>query len=185
MENAVSDDRNDLLALVAVLAPFSLLSVGGGSAIIPGLKHQAVDVYNWVSAEQFIDMFAVARASPGPGTMLSTLIGWKLAGWLGALVATLSLMMPSALLCYGVFRLTDNHREKKWNKALRKGLAPVGVGLSIAGSITLFRLAGGGFAAAAVTALSTVILLVRPNLSVVVVLIIGSALTVSLRLIAG
>ena len=178
----MKDDHNILVALIAVLAPFSLLSVGGGSAIIPGLQHQAVDIQKWITAEQFVEMFAVARVASGPGTMLSTLIGWKVAGWAGALVATLALMMPSALLCYGVFRLSNHHSEKKWNRALRKGLAPVGVGLSIAGSMTLFRLVGGGFAAAFITAVSTMLLMLRPNMSAIVVLGFGAVLTVLMRM---
>ncbi len=179
----MSEDRDILFALVAVLAPFSLLSVGGGSAIIPGLQHQAVDVHHWTTAEQFVEMFAVARAAPGPGTMLSTLVGWKVAGWTGALVATLALMIPSALLCYGVFRLSDHHSDKKWNRVLRKGLAPVGVGLSIAGSMTLFRLVGGGPGAAVITAISTALLFWRPNMSALFVLAFGALLTVLMRMV--
>ena len=177
----MNKEHEVLFTLVAILAPFSLLSVGGGSAIIPGLQRETVDVLHWVTASEFVEMFAVTRAAPGPGTMLSTLIGWKVAGWTGAIVATLSLMMPSALLCYGVFRLSDRHSDKRWNRALRKGLAPVGVGLSIAGSMTLFRLAGGGLAAAFVTVLSTALFLWRPILSALVVLLVGAILTVILR----
>ena len=78
--------------------------------------------------------------------MLGTLIGWKVAGWAGAIVATLALYLPSSLLCYGVLKATNAHRDKKWHRAAREGLAPVGTGLVIAGVIAIFRLSGGGVA---------------------------------------
>ena len=128
------------IALVLVFVPLSLLSIGGGSAIIAAIQHEAVVVRGWIDSREFINLFAIARAAPGPGTMLGTLIGWKVAGWAGAVVATLALYLPSSLLCYGVLKATNSHRDKKWHRAAREGLAPVGTGLVIAGVIAIFRL---------------------------------------------
>ena len=100
--------RDDtLIALVLVFVPLSLLSIGGGSAIIAAIQHEAVVVRGWIDSREFINLFAIARAAPGPGTMLGTLIGWKVAGWAGAIVATLALYLPSSLLCYGVLKATN------------------------------------------------------------------------------
>src|SRR4051812_18951794 len=74
---------NPYLALIAVFVPFSLTSIGGGPSVFAGIQHQAVDVYHWVSAREFVDLFAISRAAPGPGSMLVMLIGWKVAGWWG------------------------------------------------------------------------------------------------------
>src|SRR5215213_3228847 len=125
--------RSDLTwALAAVFVPFSLTSIGGAPSVFAGIQHQAVDVHHWVSAREFVDLFAISRAAPGPGSMLVTLIGWKVAGWWGALVATLALFIPSSLLCYGVARVWSRHRGKLWHTALEQGLAPVGAGLLLA-----------------------------------------------------
>ena len=89
--------ENALWSLIVVFVPFSLVSIGGGPSIFAGIQHQSVEVYHWVTAREFVDLFAIARAAPGPGSMLVTLLGWKVAGWTGAIVATLALFVPSSL----------------------------------------------------------------------------------------
>ena len=65
--------RDDLpLALLLVFVPFSLLSIGGGASVLAGIQHEVVDVHHWVTAREFVDLFALSRAAPGPGTMLAT-----------------------------------------------------------------------------------------------------------------
>jgi len=84
----MSDELRTLLALTLVFAPLSLLSIGGGAALLAEIEHQSVAVHAWTTQREFADLFAISRAAPGPGTMLSTLIGWKVAGFAGALTAT-------------------------------------------------------------------------------------------------
>jgi len=171
---------DDLLTLIAVFVPFSLLSIGGGSAIIAGIQHESVAVHGWISSREFIDLFAISRAAPGPGTMLATLIGWKVAGWWGALAATMALFLPSSLLCYGVIKVSNAHKAKRWHKAMREGLAPVGVGLVIAGVISIFRLAGGGLAALAIAVTSAIVLIWMPRFPTLGVLVLGAATTMAI-----
>jgi chromate transporter len=140
--------KDDLpLTLLTVFVPFSLVSIGGGPSIFAGIHHQAVDVHHWVTARQFVDLFAISRAAPGPGSMLTTLIGWQVGGWPGAIVATLALFVPSSLLCYGVSMVWRRHRGKRWHSALEQGLAPVGIGLVLAGAVSILRIGGGGILA--------------------------------------
>ena len=73
-----------LLKLAIVFAPLSLAAVGGILSILAGVQHQTVDVQGWMTGREFIELFAISRGVPGPGIMLITLIGWKVAGWLGA-----------------------------------------------------------------------------------------------------
>lgn len=81
--------RDDVpLALLTVFVPFSLVSIGGGPSILAGIQHEAVDVHHWVTSREFVELFAISRAAPGPGSMLTTLIGWHVAGLTGAFVAT-------------------------------------------------------------------------------------------------
>jgi chromate transporter len=98
-------DGNVLLALFAVFAPLSLLSFGGSNAVLADIAQQSVAVHGWVSEREFADFFALSRAAPGPGSMLVALIGWKVAGLSGALVATASLYLPGAILVYGASRV--------------------------------------------------------------------------------
>lgn len=82
---------NIYLQLIAVFAPLSLLSIGGGQSVIADINQQAVAIHGWMTQREFIDLFAISRAAPGPGSLLATLIGWKEADWAGAVVASLAL----------------------------------------------------------------------------------------------
>src|SRR5262245_3355613 len=123
------DDIRTLLALALVFVPLSLFSIGGGTALLAEIDHQSVTVHGWTTQREFADLFAISRAAPGPGTMLSTLIGWKVAGLAGALTATLALYLPSSLLAYAVARLWGRWRGSLWHAAVERGLAPIAAGL--------------------------------------------------------
>ena len=91
-----------LLALVLVFAPISLVSLGGGPSVFAEMQRQSVEVHGWLSAERFLDLFAVSRAAPGPGSLVAALVGWEAAGFAGALAAALALYLPSSLLLLAV-----------------------------------------------------------------------------------
>jgi chromate transporter len=174
--------RDDLpLALLIVFVPFSLASIGGGTSIIAGIQHQAVDVHHWVTAREFVDFFAISRAAPGPGSMLTTLIGFHVWGWSGALIATLALFLPSSLLCYGVVRVWNRHRGKLWHTALEEGLAPIGGGLILAGVVSILRIGGGGPVAWAVAFGSAGVLWWLPRLHPLLMFAAGAAVLVGAR----
>lgn len=177
--------RSDLpLALAMVFVPFSLVSIGGGTSIIAGIQHQVVDVHHWMTAREFVDAFAISRASPGPGTMLATLVGWHVWGWTGALVATLALFVPSSLLSYGVACVWSRHRGKRWHTALEQGLSPVGSGLIFAGVVELLRISGGGLLSWGVAIASAIALALRPKLHPLLIFTIGAAIFAVLRAFA-
>ncbi len=168
-----------LIALLLVFASFSLISIGGGSAIIAAIQHEAVAVRQWIAGPEFITLFAVSRAAPGPGTMLATLIGWEVAGWPGAVVATLALYLPSSVVALAVFRASNVHRGARWRRIAREGLAPVGSGLVLAGVIAIFRLSGGGVIAAGIGIAALCVLLAAPRVPVLAILAGGGALSIA------
>ncbi len=177
--------RDDLpLALLAVFVPFSLASIGGGMSVIAGIQHQAVDIRHWLTAPEFIETFAIARAAPGPGTMIATLIGWHVGGWSGALIATLAFFLPSTLLCYGVVRVWGRYRGKPWHTALEHGLAPIGTGLILAAAVSILRI-GGGILGWAVAIGAACVLTLQPRLPPAVLFIAGAAIFVAARAIMG
>jgi chromate transporter len=176
---------NPYIALILVFVPFSLVSIGGGASIFAGMQHQSVDVHRWLTAREFIDLFALGRAAPGPGSMLVTLIGWKVAGLSGAFVATAALLVPSSVLCYVMARVWNAHRGKTWHKALENGLAPVGTGLILAGAIAILRLAGASAASWVVAGAAAVLLGLWPRLHPILLLAGGGLLFVLYRLALG
>ena len=134
---------NLYLQLIGVFAPLSLLSFGGGQSIIADIHLQSVDVFHWVTQAQFVDLFAISRAAPGPGALFTTLIGWHVGGWLGALVASLALFVPSSILAYAVARVWDRHGDKPWFSQVQRALIPLASGLILAGAFTVLRSSSG------------------------------------------
>jgi len=165
--------ENVLLTLILIISPLSLAAIGGASSIYAPLQHQVVDVHQWLSAREFLDLFAVARVTPGPGSMLTTLIGWKMAGLPGALVATLALYVPPCLLCYGVARAWNRYRGTQWHTALERGLAPVGLGFMAAAVLSLLRLGDTGPLAWLVAAGVAAVLTWMPKLHPLLLLAAG------------
>jgi chromate transporter len=164
--------EDTFVALLFVFVPLSLLSVGGGPSILAGLQN-AVAARGWMSQRDFLDLFAIARAAPGPGVLLATLVGWKVAGIPGAIVASLALFVPSSLLYYAVARHWNAHRGKLWHSALERGLAPVAAALILAGSLVILRASGTNYGLWAIAAASTATLLWRPQLNPLWVLAAG------------
>jgi chromate transporter len=158
------DDFRTLLALVLVFVPLSLLSIGGGASLLADMEHQSVGVHAWTTPREFADLFAISRAAPGPGTMLAALIGWKAAGWAGAVTATVALYLPSSLLVYGASRLWGRWRGSVWHSAVERGLAPVAAGLLLSGGIAVLRVSPGGAAVWGAAIVATVLLLRWPRL---------------------
>lgn len=152
------DDDNLLLTLFLLFVPLSLLSVGGGVSIIAPLHHQTVQTLGWLSEKQFVEVFAIARAAPGPGSLIVPLIGWKVAGAAGAIVASLGMFIPSSLLVYGIGNLWNRYRGTMIHSTLERGLACVAAGLILAGTLAIFQAAGTGWLAWAVAGGSAAIL---------------------------
>jgi chromate transporter len=130
-----------LLGLLLVFAPLSLLSFGGGQAIIADMQHQTVDIHHWMTGPQFVDLFALSRAAPGPSTLIAALIGWQVAGLLGAVVATIAIYVPSSLAVYGAVRWWHASKDSPWRAVLQRGLAPIAVGLIFAGAVAVLEAA--------------------------------------------
>lgn len=122
----------NLLTIFLFFSSLSLASVGGGNTVIPDIHREAVLMRHWLSDAEFAAAFAIAQAAPGPGSLLSALVGWKAAGWLGAIVATAAMYGPSCLLTYFACRLWLRFRDSRWLIALEKGLAPIAIGLIFA-----------------------------------------------------
>ena len=66
------------------------LYVGGANAAIPEMHRLTVEVQHWMTDQQFSDLFAIAQVTPGPNVIITTLIGYQVAGFAGALVATVA-----------------------------------------------------------------------------------------------
>lgn len=133
-----------LIQLLRVFAPLSFLTIGGGQSIIPAIHRQSVEVHQWITNAQFVDLFALSRLTPGPKTLLVTLVGWQAAGLAGALVASFAIFVPSAVLVYYLAKLWARYEDSPIIKAIERGLIPVAAGMILAATGTILRAAEGG-----------------------------------------
>jgi len=131
-----------LVALALVFAPLSLVSLGGGPSVFAEMQRQAVEVHGWMTDAEFLDLFAISRAAPGPGSLIAALVGWQAAGLAGAAVAALGLYLPSSLVLLAVGHWWRRPGDGPARRAIERGLAPVAVGLIFAGVLILMRAEG-------------------------------------------
>ncbi|MBS0521607.1 MAG: chromate transporter [Proteobacteria bacterium] len=129
----------DLGDLAYVFGYLSLLTVGGGMAAFPALKSLTVDVYHWVTFPELLHFYSLGQLSPGPNMMMVSSIGMRVAGPLGALVALICFLGPTALGTFAVGRVWKRLETWRWRTAVQQGLGSVSVGLVLAGAITMAR----------------------------------------------
>src|SRR4030095_12169244 len=115
----------------------SLFAVGGANSAIPEMHRVAVDVQHWMTDKQFADVFAISQMSPGPNVLIVTLIGYTVAGVAGALVATLAMCVPTAMLAYCVSRLLTRLSHSRWPAIIQAALVPLSIGLMGASGLIL------------------------------------------------
>ena len=150
---------NQLPALIGVFAYLSLLTMGGGMAAFPELRILTVDVHHWLTFPQLIHLYSVGQMAPGPNMMMVASIGEWVAGVPGAVAVLLAFFLPTALLTFGVGRLWIRLATWPWRVSIQQGLAPVSIGLILAGSISLAEGALTGWLAVAIAAAVFVVLL--------------------------
>lgn len=130
-----------LLDLLITTLKVGTLTYGGGYAMIPVLQHEFVDARAWLTAREFSDGIAVGQITPGPLMLMIAFMGYKIAGVLGALVATLGLFAPSFILVIVFARTRQRLGENALFQSAMKGIGVAVVGLLLAAAISLARAA--------------------------------------------
>lgn len=170
--------NSPLVWLGLIFAQLSVLAIGGVNSTLPEMQRQVVDVHGWMSARDFAALFALAQAAPGPNMMVSTLIGWRVAGLGGALVATLAMVGPSSVLTWASASAWHRFRDRVWRRRVQAGITPVTVGLVAAAAALLATSTAPNWRAGAVTlAVAAAVLATRthPLLLLAVGAVLGAA----------
>jgi chromate transporter len=115
----------------------SLLAFGGMPAVMPEMQRLAVEVKGWTTPGEFIQLFAIAQAAPGPNVLIVSLIGWRAAGLAGAIIALLAVCAPAAVLSWWIAGLWERFKGSPWRIAIQKAIAPLVVGLTLSGGFVL------------------------------------------------
>jgi chromate transporter len=167
---------NQIPALIRVFAYLSLLTVGGGMAAFPELKILTVEVHKWLTFPQLIHIYSMGQMCPGPNMMMIVVIGQWAGGFLGALAVLIAFFGPTAVLAFIVARGWKKLEKWPWRRSIQEGLAPVSIGLLLAGCFTMARGAIFGVETAAIAVGVLLILLhykINPALLVLGAAVIG------------
>ena len=119
--------------LILFFGGLSLVSFGGGNAVIPEIQRHVVLVMSWLSDAEFVALYAISQLAPGPSSLFVAQIGWRIAGWPGAIAAILGMYLPSSVLVYLAERSWHRFRDSSWLIRLENGLAPITIGLILSG----------------------------------------------------
>ncbi|MGO5440595.1 chromate transporter [Megamonas funiformis] len=119
-----------------------LFCVGGGYASMPLIQAQVIDIHAWLSMSEFIDIFTISQMTPGPiGINAATFVGMKVAGFLGAIVATLGFVTPSFILGIVLAKLFFKYGNIGVIKGILNGLRPAVVALICSAGMSFIFLA--------------------------------------------
>jgi chromate transporter len=152
-----NDGVGSLLTLAWTFGLMSLFAVGGANAAIPEIHRIAVELRHWMTDTQFADVFAISQLSPGPNVLIVTLIGYQVAGIAGALVATLSMCGPTAVLAYYVSRFLKRSSQSPWPAMIQAALVPLSIGLMSASGLILVETSDRSWIAVLITAAAAVL----------------------------
>lgn len=154
-------------SLVGVFGLLSVLAVGGGVAVLPEMERLTVADRHWLTSDQFVDIYGLGQLAPGPNMLMVTVIGYHVAGALGALAVAVAFFFPACFLTFVANRLWHHVDGSPWQQAVQRGLAPVTIGLMCSGVVALAKVALIGATTLAISATVLLILLrshVNPGL---------------------
>jgi len=122
-------------ALIHLALSFSLLSilaVGGGTAVLPEMQILLAEQFN-LSHTQFVHIYSIGQLAPGPNMLMVLVIGYQIAGMLGAGIVLLAFFLPSSFLCFYIGRLWNRFGENPWRRSIQNALEPISIGLMASG----------------------------------------------------
>ena len=113
-----SDRRKRYWPLFSTFFKIGAFTFGGGYAMIPLIQKEVVDTHHWMEDSDILDIIAIAESTPGPIAINSaTFVGYRAAGFFGAFLCTLGVVLPSFLVIFGlsfVLRAFQNNQAVKY-----------------------------------------------------------------------
>lgn len=128
-----------LLALSTVFLRMGAVTFGGGFVMLPLIESEAVNYHHWITHQEFADAAALGQITPGPVLITATFIGYRVAGTLGALVATIGIFLPSFLMTIAAGSSLSRFRTNEMVQSFLRGVTPAVVGLLVAAASSIGR----------------------------------------------
>ena len=125
--------------LMTIFMRIGSVTFGGGFVMIPQIEDEVVDVHKWLTHDEFADGMAFGQITPGPVMITATFIGYKVAGIVGALAATISAFLPSFVMTMVAGTSLARFRANSLVQSFLSGVAPAVVGMLAAAGVSLAR----------------------------------------------
>lgn len=126
-----------LTKLFFTFAGMSVMLFGGGYVFIPMIQEVVVTANGWVTQAEFIDGIAMGQITPGPILISATFIGFKVAGLAGALVATIGIFLPPALIMVAATNGLERVKHSPLLQAALRGVRPAVIGMIFAAAVVI------------------------------------------------
>lgn len=134
------------------------LTFGSGLVIVPFLEKGLVQQTGWLNGREFFVAVAVGMLSPGPVVITATFVGYLVAGFLGSLVATVGIFLPSFLLILFIAPILTRHRNNLFVRGFVKGAYAAAIGTILGACVLLGKIAIGDWLTALIALGSLVVL---------------------------
>lgn len=132
-------DPNGLPRLGLSFGGMSVMLFGGGYVMIPMIQDVVVTQFGWLSEQQFIDGIALGQVTPGPILISATFIGQAVAGFTGALVATVAIFAPPAILMVTASEALDTIKRSPRIAAAMRGIRCGVIGMILSAAWVVLR----------------------------------------------
>lgn len=130
-----------ILKLFFAFLKIGAFSFGGGYAVLSLIQKEVIENTHWISAQDFIDIVAIAEMTPGPiAVNSSTFVGYKVASIIGSAVATLGVVLIPVLITLTVSIYFNKFKHLKQVNWVLKGIRPAVLGLIAAACIKIGRI---------------------------------------------
>ncbi len=132
--------RKQLSVLFFTMFKIGLFTFGGGYAMIALLENEFIEKKKWIDKDEFLNMAAIAESTPGPIAInAATYVGYKLAGFLGSLVSTVAICIPSFSIIFIISLFFDKFLELEYIANAFKGIQVCVLYLIISAGVHLFK----------------------------------------------
>ena len=128
-----------LLALSAIFLRIGAVTFGGGFVMVPLIEAEVVNTHHWLTHQEFVEAFALGQMTPGPVLITATFIGYRVAGTVGALVATMTVFLPAFMMTVAAGSSLRRFRANRQVQAFLRGVTPAVVGLLVAAAWSIGR----------------------------------------------
>ena len=115
----------------------SLTLFGGGYVIIPAMQQVIVDGFHWLTTKEFADAIAMGQITPGPVILTATFIGYRVAGFLGACVASFAIFFPPGMVMLLFSGFLNRIKDSNVIIAIFKGMRPAIIGMIFSAAFTV------------------------------------------------